>query len=511
MLKKFFKGLQVSPAEKTKAFLEIAPQFKLGHLVTESFHPKTLHLSQLVKTDISDAFKLLQEIDLEALRILSSKNDLIWELFLSIKDTLNAGNKIFLCGCGATGRLSLVLETLFRQKFSDKNLVFSFMAGGDFALIKSVESFEDNTHYGEVQLMEMGFGPNDLLLASSEGGETPFVIGAVQKASLSSSRKPYFLYCNPDEVLLPIKRSRDVIVNPGIKKINLTVGPMAISGSTRMQASTVLMLAIGLALLYEHNSLEEFNLFYQKFLEKLSLTNYQELIPFTNLEARLYEEGKFLNYVTDSNLGISILTDTTERSPTFSLSGFENRFDENPHHALSYLFLPDTKTSDEAWNKLLWRSPRPIDWPELKGRINKERLLGFDISQIGLSKRKSSIPTKDFLITYKEGRVYFKCDLHETFFDWGEDYLFNHLMIKMLLNAHSTLIMGLMGRYEGNVMTWVRASNNKLIDRAARYTLQVLKQKNKTPSYEDVVLKIFEQIENLEENEAIVMKVVDQF
>ena len=84
-------------------------------------------------------------------------------------------------------------------------------------------------------------------------------------------------------------------------------------------------------------------------------------------------------------------------------------------------------------------------------------------------------------------------------------------MIKMLLNAHSTLIMGLMGRYEGNVMTWVRASNNKLIDRAARYTLQVLKQKNKTPSYEDVVLKIFEQIENLEENEAIVMKVVDQF
>lgn len=68
-----------------------------------------------------------------------------------------------------------------------------------------------------------------------------------------------------------------------------------------------------------------------------------------------------------------------------------------------------------------------------------------------------------------------------------------------------------MGRYEGNVMTWVRPSNNKLIDRAARYVLQILSQKNITTSYEDVVLKIFEVSEHLNDNEPVVMKVVEKF
>ncbi len=35
---------------------------------------------------------------------------------------------------------------------------------------------------------------------------------------------------------------------------------------------------------------------------------------------------------------------------------------------------------------------------------------------------------------------------------------------------HSTLVMGRLGRFEGNLMTWVYPSNGKLIDRAARYT-----------------------------------------
>lgn len=501
----------MQPNDKTRAFLEIAPQFKLGHLVTESFHPKTTGLSQLVKKDISAAHKLLQEVDRDAIGLLHEKSNELWELATEIRDTLNSGHKIFMCGCGATGRLSLVLETLFRQKFGQTNQVFSYMAGGDFALIKSVESFEDKTEYGERQLMELGFGPHDLLLASTEGGETPFVIGSANKASIVSSRKPYFLYCNPDDVLMPIHRSKDVIENPKIKKINLTVGPMAISGSTRMQASTVLMLGIGVGLLNEHKSKEDFEIFYKDFLHRLTLTHYEAMAPFTKLEAELYQNKKYLNYVTDPFLAISILTDTTERSPTFSLRGFENRLDQDGQHALSYLFIPESETSGHAWSELLWRTPRPVEWKELDGRINKERLFGFDISRQGLKNRSLHIPTEEFSIMYDEGRVTFKCQKEEAIFEWGEDQLFNHLMVKMLLNAHSTLIMGLLGRYEGNVMTWVRPSNNKLIDRAARYIIQLLKQKNKHPSYEEVVLKIFEEIEIVNDNEPVVIRVVDKF
>lgn len=501
----------MSPLQKSQAFLEIAPQFKLGHLVTESFHPKTTYLSNVVKTDVAKALKLLEEVDHDALTIMESKVDILWEMAQEIRDTLSKGHKVFMCGCGATGRLSLVLETLYRQKFDGANQVFSFMAGGDFALIKSVESFEDRTDYGEKQLMELGFGPDDLLLASTEGGETPFVIGAAQKAAAVSRRKPYFLYCNPDEVLMPIIRSKEVIESSKIKKINLTVGPMGISGSTRMQASTVLMLGIGVGLLHQHKDQNDFKVFYQDFLKRLKLTRYDALAPLTTLEAKLYQDKKYLNYVTDPFLAISILTDTTERSPTFSLRAFENRLDHDAPHGLCYLFIPEAETSGHAWSELLWRSPRPLEWNELDGRIGEDRVFGFDISKQGLALRSKSVPTDEFSVTYDDGRVLFKCQKEEAVFEWGEDQLFNHLMVKMLLNAHSTSIMGILGRYEGNVMTWVRPSNNKLIDRAARYILQLLKQKGKSASYEDVVLKIFETIDELNENEPVVLKVLEKF
>ncbi len=497
--------------EKTSAFLEIASQFKLGHLVTESFHPDTERLSQLVKEDVGEALKLLAQVDKKALEVMKGKEEALWELSQSIQETLKAGHKIFMSGCGATGRLSLVLETLYRQEYGQNEHVISFMAGGDFALIKSVESFEDKTEYGERQLMELGFGPHDLLLASTEGGETPFVIGTCQKAAAVSSRAPYFLYCNPDDLLRPIERSEAVLNNSKIKKVNLSVGPMAISGSTRMQASTVLMLAIGVGLLYEHKSRKVFGEFYQNFLHRLTLTKYEVMEPFTQLEAKLYREKKYLNYVTDSFLGISILTDTTERSPTFSLRAFENRLDASPHHSLSYLFIPEAQNAGHGWSELLWRSPRPVEWKELEGRIDLEKMYGFDISGLGYQNRKQQIPTVDFSITYDDGRVLFKCLTEETVFEWGEEPLFNHLMVKMLLNAHSTLIMGLSGRYEGNVMTWVRASNNKLIDRAARYVTQLLKMRGKSASYEEIVAKIFDEMEIANENEPVVLRVVEKF
>lgn len=501
----------MTPRDKTKEFLKIAPQFKLGHLVTEGFHPKTTHLSDLVNSDVKRALGLLQEVDQDALRLMEEKTDILWELATDIQHTLKNGHKIFMVGCGATGRLSLVLETLFRQKFGNTNQVVSFMAGGDYALIKSVESFEDKTDYGERQLLELGFGPHDLLLAPTEGGETPFVIGAAKKATEVSSMKPYMLYCNPDELLLPIERSREFIESPKFKKVNLSVGPMAISGSTRMQASTVLMLGIGVGLLYEHKSKDDFRKFYLSFLNSLTQTDYGILAPFTTSEAKAYKENRFISYVTGPYLGITILTDTTERSPTFSLRGFENRLDEEFHPALSYLFLPEANTSEEAWEKLLWRKPRPVEWSELEGRINSEKLLGFDISKAGLEERSKKIPVSLFSIKQLGDKVLFELETNKTYFEWGSDQLFIHLMVKMLLNAHSTLIMGLLGRYEGNVMTWVRPSNNKLIDRAARYIIQLLKEKGKNPGYEEVVLRIFEEIETLKANDPVVIRVVEKY
>jgi N-acetylmuramic acid 6-phosphate etherase len=60
-------------------------------------------------------------------------------------------------------------------------------------------------------------------------------------------------------------------------------------------------------------------------------------------------------------------------------------------------------------------------------------------------------------------------------------------------------------------MTWVRSSNNKLIDRAARYILHLLQENGKTVTYAEVVEMIFEDSQDLQENDPIVLKVIQRF
>ena len=106
-----------------------------------------------------------------------------------------------------------------------ENRAFSVMAGGDFALIKSVEGFEDFTAFGKKQIADLGVSAKDVVFAITEGGETSFVIGTAWKG-LEVGAKVYFVYNNPDDILCKhVQRSREVIQEPRIEKINLTTGP----------------------------------------------------------------------------------------------------------------------------------------------------------------------------------------------------------------------------------------------------------------------------------------------
>ena len=78
----------------------------------------------------------------------------------------------------------------------------------------------------------------------------------------------------------------------------------------------------------------------------------------------------------------------------------------------------------------------------------------------------------------------------------------------MILNIHSTLIMGRLGRYKGNLMTWVNPTNGKLIDRAARYVSILLQEQGISRSYEDVIFELFESLELKNNQESIVMQTV---
>lgn len=73
--------------------------------------------------------------------------------------------------------------------------------------------------------------------------------------------------------------------------------------------------------------------------------------------------------------------------------------------------------------------------------------------------------------------------------------------------------MGRMGRFRGNVMIYVRPSNFKLIDRAIRYVMYLLKQ-NGVPeekyTYAQICEILFEEKQSLIYGEAIVLKVYER-
>lgn len=476
-----------------KNFLEIKNQFELGQLTTEGINRTSKDLSYLKKT--TDAIAICKKIDFDALEKIKSKTKELESLRSSIEKTLNASHKVYICGCGATGRLALSLEFLFRKEYQSDQVI-SFMAGGDYALIKSVESFEDKFSYGKIQLQELGFTKNDLLISITEGGETSFVIGASEHAS-SLGAESFFIYCNPDKELQNIKRSRLVLDDSSIQKINLSVGEMTVSGSTRMQATTVQMILTGIALL--HFREKNCSKIFLSAIEELQKTNYSFLAPFIKEEFTSYINSEYVTYLSDPDYGICVLTDTTERSPTFSLRGFE-KTDEN-EISLSYLCVQGEEDAKDAWCRLLGRAPRCLDWDI--GNLGFDELIKFDISESSIWRRSKYGKNHLFKIIKKSEKIVFQFKNIEHAITKSSSLLIDHVKLKVLLNTLSTLIMCRLGRVEGNVMSYVRPSNLKLIDRAVRYIVSLSKD---DINYEEALKRVFTHLPYLKENESIVLK-----
>jgi N-acetylmuramic acid 6-phosphate etherase len=501
-------------------FLKSANYFSLGHLPTEGFHNDTRQLSDWVLSgrdeDLAHAIRVTQKIDLAAIEKIKNEMPSLLQLQQDVAATFARGKKVFLSGCGATGRLALTLETTWRKIHAgtaQENHVQALMAGGDFALVKSVENFEDFPEYGERHLADLGFTSGDLLIAITEGGETPYVIGTLHGALKTSMVKHWFVYCNPKDLLCQtVERSREVIENPRVNSLCLDIGPMALSGSTRLQAATVQMLAVGAALLNRFDLIDEFLTDYAK----LDLAPF--LIPAIHWESKAYLNQGVVLYQT-SSYPIAVLTDTTERSPTFSLTPFE-KSNEPPGgpFSLCYLSIPDAHGAMESWKRILNRAPIGLEWPELNGRLGLDSILEFDFGREATATREARVaPKKQNVI-----RLDSHATLHEVEFKTSEfdsrlktdlvaHPLTEQIFVKVLLNTLSLMVMGFLHRYEGNVMTWVRPSNGKLIDRTIRYLEFLIQKRGLKPVVREQLAKmIFETQPKLSPDDAIILNILNQ-
>ena len=176
----------ISESAKAKArdFIDNEKQFQLGFLPTEQSNPITATLEEDFKRSTLAGVQCLQRGDRQI--AITMRHVFASPEFKSLVDsmvsTLTAGKgRIIFSGCGATGRLSILLESMWRDffhrhaaeltpeelKLADRSA--SIMTGGDFALIKSVEFFELSACVGGC-LLPIGSTAGYALLKSEDTG-----------------------------------------------------------------------------------------------------------------------------------------------------------------------------------------------------------------------------------------------------------------------------------------------------------------------------------------------------
>lgn len=495
-------------------------------LSTESRAPETVGLAELAQneTTLKDAVIACLEVDKRTLEklvpLLQSEQERA--LTVAIKKTLENGGNIYMAGCGSSGRLSLLIEKICNENFPEyKDRFVSVIGGGEFALVRAIEKFEDNKEYAKKQLLQQGFRcGQDLLLGESASGGAPYIDAQIEMVAdhvkmLPNQQylKPWLILCNDFNAVLAAKETEEAAKRTGRYEklevetiqtaraklkhevLELDTGAPGISGSTRMQPATTTQLAIQVAIRQAIEELddvpEEERENYQQQLAKLieylsEVGLADKLAPLIQAESGAYLNGERLIYEIDPKIAITVFTDKTERAPTFSLRKPENDACDGKltadNSSLVMASIIGAKTRQQALMLMLGREPRCLNWLKENGEINEpltapEVMNGFDFSENAKETRAKYLPNcvqrtlrltlennnETFVLDYEQGKIRQEISLK------GLSPFFKQTFIKMILNTHSTLVMARLGKIQSNVMANVDLGNGKLFARVVRY------------------------------------------
>ena len=521
--------LRKQAQREAREFLENDSEYRMGYIEAERPHPLTRQLSQTFAQSMEEGIKLLIRVDDEmAGRGIRTFESAEYAAFAdAIRGVIDGGGRVIFSGCGSSGRLSMRLEQSWRNaiaKLSEQypeagaalyeklDSVGNIMTGGDYAVIRAAESFEDSTRLGEEQARELGLGEGDLLVGVTATGETTSILGTAMQA-LRDGAHVYMLICADHKPLIErMSRARVVYTDPKCNVMFLPCGPMALTGSTRMQSSTFEQLAGCIALegalcdiltscgvKYNFPGYGWFGEQFKSLTEQLLRdTAVGVLADASRCEQAVYEAGGLMTLFADEFL-LDVLTDTTERSPTFMTPPFCS--DDMNQKEQSWAFVKNpTCDTQTAWVKCFLREPNCIEWEREKYEqfglnskqiekipdISSKALKRYMIGKEPMPQRENSRCSHAMWVDATCAPEAFRqqaaryhswsqltieaADIHLP--DTGMD-MFEHLCIKLMLNTLSTGVMARMGRINGNWMTCLAMSNKKLIDRSARIVSDV--------------------------------------
>ncbi|PSW08266.1 N-acetylmuramic acid 6-phosphate etherase [Photobacterium rosenbergii] len=205
----------------------------LNTLITESRNPVSASIDEL------STFEMLEVINGEDKKVALAVEETLPQVAKMVDAIVLAfeqGGRLIYTGAGTSGRLGILDASECPPTYgTPAEQVVGLIAGGHKAILKAVENAEDNVELGQQDLVDLNFGPKDVLVGIAASGRTPYVMGAMQYAK-SVGATVGCICCNPNA---PMVDEADIAITP-------IVGPEVVTGSSRMKAGTAQKLVLNM-------------------------------------------------------------------------------------------------------------------------------------------------------------------------------------------------------------------------------------------------------------------------
>ncbi|MBM3184481.1 MAG: hypothetical protein FJZ64_04165, partial [Chlamydiae bacterium] len=359
---------------------EFVQKFSLGNTSTEQVHERTKHLSQMMQADPVKGLELLLHADNAVLSGFELFTSQIATLAPKLAEKMKAGGRIFLVGSGSSGRMGIDIAA----KCNKSALIQGVIAGGDSAMIRAKEGFEDSEADGATAMEALKLTSKDTVFLISSSGSASFNVGCGHFAANLGAEVFYFY--NSKEIPERTQKLFSRTNNP-VHPLELDIGAQAITGSTRLQGASLAEMCLGgllgTAILHLEGKKEAEQYPLELFLKvregnRQIRNNLEKIANFVQKEAdvflspsanfRLLYDLKPQGYVTllgDKSCLREILIDATETSPTFSMNPIRREKEVASKREEFRAYLIDEKENRAAWKALLGREVNAADLADI--------------------------------------------------------------------------------------------------------------------------------------------------
>lgn len=202
--------------------------------ITEHRNPRSASIDLATSLEIVD---IMNAEDRAVPDAVASQREQIARAITLIEHAFRTGGRLFYAGAGTSGRLGILDASECPPTFgSHPDLVQGIIAGGTEAVFRAQEGAEDLPENGAKAVDDHGIRAGDVLIGIAASGTTPFVRGALTRASGLGARTG-IVACTPiDDAFASLL---DVAIIP-------VTGPEIVTGSTRLKAGTATKMVLNM-------------------------------------------------------------------------------------------------------------------------------------------------------------------------------------------------------------------------------------------------------------------------